>query len=228
MQLSDILRQTFEDFRLTRSERRALREVFAEADVDRADHMEIRRCAFEIARESLTNGNSRAALDWLHDVVKTLEATQTPASSRPPISEALFSPGDGPRLRIASLFAHAHHSADVCVFTITDDRITDAIRAAQRRGIRVRIITDNDKSGDRGSDIDRLKEYGVDVRVDRTEAHMHHKYCLFDSHILLTGSYNWTRSAASRNEENIIVTNDDALVTSFRASFDQLWNSLAR
>jgi cardiolipin hydrolase len=53
---------------------------------------------------------------------------------------------------------------------------------------------------------------------------MHHKFALFDDARLLTGSYNWTRSAADCNEENLIVTGDPRLVGPFRQEFDKLWN----
>ena len=34
---------------------------------------------------------------------------------------------------------------DICVFTITCDEITAAVLGAHKRGVRVRIITDNDQ-----------------------------------------------------------------------------------
>ena len=33
---------------------------------------------------------------------------------------------------------------DICVFTIADDRLTESILAAHRRGVAVRIITDEE------------------------------------------------------------------------------------
>ena len=55
---------------------------------------------------------------------------------------------------------------------------------------------------------------------------MHNKYALFDNRRLLTGSYNWTRSAAKCNEENFIITSDAKLVKAFSCAFEQLWNKL--
>ena len=82
---------------------------------------------------------------------------------------------------------------------------------------------DDEKAEDLGSDIYHLKEMGVPVRTDKDPDHMHHKYALFDRRRLLTGSYNWTRSAALRNEENFIVTNEVKLVDRFGVHFDRLW-----
>jgi phosphatidylserine/phosphatidylglycerophosphate/cardiolipin synthase-like enzyme len=113
------------------------------------------------------------------------------------------------------------------VFTVTDDRISDAMLAAHKRGVRLRVITDNDKAFDLGSDVQRLGAAGVAVRVDRTQFHMHHKFALFDGRRLLNGSYNWTRGAARDNEENVVVTDDAALIAAFQGTFDQLWERLA-
>jgi phosphatidylserine/phosphatidylglycerophosphate/cardiolipin synthase-like enzyme len=69
---------------------------------------------------------------------------------------------------------------------------------------------------------------GVAVAVDRSPAHMHHKFAVFDRRILLSGSYNWTRGAADSNSENILVTGDPWLVRAYQAEFDGLWQAFAR
>ena len=52
---------------------------------------------------------------------------------------------------------------------------------------------------------------------------MHHKFAVFDSRTLLFGSYNWTRSAAQDNEEDLVVVRERGLVSSFLAEFERLW-----
>lgn len=146
--------------------------------------------------------------------------------NQPSIAEAHFSPGEACRERISELIGEARQSIDVCVFTITDNRLAEPLMSAHARGTKVRIITDNYKADDRGSDVDRFVRAGLSVREDRSENHMHHKYALFDGELLLTGSYNWTRSAADRNRENIVIVNDARLVRAFGEDFDQLWGKL--
>lgn len=111
----------------------------------------------------------------------------------------------------------------ICVFTISDDRLSDAIMAAHRSGLTVRVISDNDKMHDRGSDVERLSQAGVNVRIDRSPEHMHHKFMVIDGHTVMTGSYNWTRSAETRNEENIIAVDDPQLATRFSEEFERIW-----
>ena len=109
------------------------------------------------------------------------------------------------------------------MFTITDDRIADAILEAHHRGVKVRIISDDDKSFDRGSDIQRLRDANVSLRVDHSPHHMHHKFAVFDGRLAVTGSYNWTRGAAERNHENLVILDDPRIVPRFVDEFERLW-----
>jgi phosphatidylserine/phosphatidylglycerophosphate/cardiolipin synthase-like enzyme len=52
---------------------------------------------------------------------------------------------------------------------------------------------------------------------------MHHKFALCDAQVLLTGSFNWTRSASDHNQENILVTQETRLVEAFAREFERLW-----
>jgi phosphatidylserine/phosphatidylglycerophosphate/cardiolipin synthase-like enzyme len=143
------------------------------------------------------------------------------------LAEACFSPRDDCPGRIIRLFDEAVTHIDVCVFTITDDRISSAILRAHARGVRLRIISDNDKTYDAGSDIQQFHLAGVSVRVDQTPFHMHHKFAIFDSQVLVHGSYNWTRGAARDNQESIVVVNEPRLIGAFQEEFERLWSRFA-
>ncbi len=223
--IEEALEITLQDFRLTRGEKRALAKVVEKTGGDEQRLAYARNFAFKLVREQLGGDNDSLLVDWLEDALKVLQPAESKDDSTPN-SEAFFSPQDRCVGRIQTLFSAARRSVDVCVFTITDDRIKESILDAHRRGVAVRIISDNDKSSDLGSDVDQLSRAGVPVRVDRTEYHMHHKYAIYDSKQLLTGSYNWTRSASKYNEENFIVTNDTKLLKSFRHAFQKLWDEL--
>jgi len=223
--VDEILLQTLDDRRLSRSERRVLTALFAEHADDRDDLLFFRHRAFEIARQRARGADDRQLISWLEEVIKALAAASDPALQAPRLAEAHFSPGDRCLRRIVSLVGHARRTAEICVFTITDDRITRALLEAHRRGVALRIITDDDKLYDRGSDIEQLAGAGVPVRLDCSEHHMHHKFAVFDRELLVTGSYNWTRSAADHNEENIVVSNDTRLVQAFGDTFERLWSA---
>jgi cardiolipin hydrolase len=224
-QVDSWLGGTLEDRRLSRPERQALREVAASLE-SASDLEAIRRRAFELARTALSVPADLPVLDWLEDVVKALKEGGGAAVDRT-IASAHFSPGDECLRAITGLLDRSKRTADVCVFTITDDRLANAMIAAHRRGVAVRVITDNAKADDLGSDAGRLEASGIPLRVDRSPYHMHHKFAVFDGATLLTGSYNWTRGAAVDNEENLIVTNEPRLVGPFLATFERLWSKLS-
>jgi len=137
--------------------------------------------------------------------------------------KSAFSPGDTCRKLIIEAIEHAENTLDICVFTISDDRISNVIRNAFKRGLGIRIISDNHKMLDLGSDIQDLANEGMDVKIDTTPFHMHHKFMIIDGKKTLTGSYNWTRSAEEKNEENIVLINDIRTATTFQLEFEKLW-----
>ena len=142
------------------------------------------------------------------------------------INKAYFSPGNDCLNAIISAIDHAQSSLKICVFTISDDRITEALLQAHRRGVKIKILTDNEKLFDLGSDIKQLAQAKIEIRTDNTKNHMHHKFAIMDNQTVLTGSYNWTRSAAMYNHENIIVSDSKELVNDFLMQFDKLWQEM--
>lgn len=222
-ELDHMLRQTLDDRRLSRSERRALNEVFADYDLDDEKRAFVRNRVFAMARESILNQEAHKVLEWAEEVIKVV---QSGMPRDPTIADVVFSPGDECRIRIGRLLKLCKKTADICVFTITDDILAQHILDAHSRGVSVRIATDDEKAEDRGSDIFRLARAGITVRTDESEHHMHHKFAVFDRETVLTGSYNWTRSAALHNRENVVVTDDAKIVGPFQRNFEELWESL--
>jgi cardiolipin hydrolase len=214
------LRETLDDTKLSTDEKLELRALAPSLSED--ERRFLRNKGFEFTRECIQNDASQTfkVLKWLEGVVRTLD---TNASKNSIESSAHFSPGDECRRKIIDLCRQANQSIDICVFTISDDTLTGAILKAYERGITIRIITDNDKSADLGSDVDELASKGLAVRMDHSHHHMHHKFAIFDNAILLNGSFNWTRSASRYNQENIVVSGEMKIVDDFQQQFEALW-----
>ena len=223
-EIDALLTRSLEDRRFSRSERQALGEFLAGLG-SAGDREAVRRRAFEVARTALSEPDGLAVVAWLEEVTRVIREVAQVA--RQVLAEAYFSPGDDCPRAIGRLLANASRTADLCVFTITDDRLADAIIDTHRRGVSVRIITDDAKAEDLGSDVGRFERSGIPTRVDRSPFHMHHKFAILDGGTLLTGSYNWTRGAARDNEENLIVTTDPRFLAPFQGTFDRLWAKLA-
>lgn len=221
--LEAALRESLEDRRLSRSERHDLKALLGDAPLGDDDRAFLRNRVFAVAKEIAEETPSLVLLDWTQDVIKALESKHARTSQM----EVYMSPGDECLDSITRLLRWCQHSADICVFTITDNRVAEAIQSCAARGVKVRVISDNDKSGDTGSDVIRLDREGIAVRLDQSEHHMHHKFAVFDNAKALTGSYNWTRSAATSNRENVLVSDDPRAVGSFSSEFERLWAAFA-
>ncbi|MDF3072090.1 MAG: Phosphatidylserine/phosphatidylglycerophosphate/cardiolipin synthase [Polyangiaceae bacterium] len=224
-ELDGALAASLEDGRLSRAERQALGEILAQTPPPDASRLaQLRARAFALAKGRMTEPRAVEALEWVEDFVKLLARSERGESAAP--ARACFSPGDACLRTILSELERTKKTADICVFTITDDRIAQAMWVAHQRGVAIRVITDNDKQYDGGSDIDRLRRAGIPVKVDETEHHMHHKFAVLDGVTLLNGSYNWTRSACAFNEENLVVTTELKLVQTFARHFEGMWAAL--
>jgi len=221
--LEKLLEKTLEDFKLDQDERNMFRELSEELRDDQLRF--IRNKSFEISKSYIEKGGENAirTLNWLNRIVKTIQPLKKNTVFS---SEACFSPGNDCRNKIISLINDAIKKIDICVFTISDNKITKSILLAHQRGVEVSIISDNDKANDKGSDINYLFEKGVAVVLDDSPYHMHHKFAIFDNKILLNGSFNWTRSATDYNEENIMISKEFGLVQQYNKKFISLKNSL--
>ncbi len=221
-----LMQQSLADRAVSRGESRALRDQLQAAKLTEAQVRGLRGRAFDVARRELIDPASKDVLEWIEQIVKLLDNVH-PDVPQSRVAEVWFTPEMDAVQRIQKLIDEASHSVAVCVYTITDNRLTRALEHAHARRVNVRIITESEKALDLGSDIRRLRERGIPVRADRSDRGlMHHKYAVFDQRLLMTGSYNWTRGAAEDNHENVVVTDDIRLVKPFVEAYEQIWNTL--
>jgi phosphatidylserine/phosphatidylglycerophosphate/cardiolipin synthase-like enzyme len=213
----EYLRASIQDQFLSKTERKLLREMLEEVPLNAQQLNQLRTKVYELATESINSANYRFVVEWIRSVNNQL------AEPRSENTSVYFSPGESCLSAIQQQIRAAGAELCICVFTISDDRITDELLLAHKRGLPIRVITDNDKMMDEGSDIKRLAQAGIAVRTDTSPNHMHHKFMIVDQEALITGSYNWTRSAARFNHENILLTRELSVVESFSKQFEELW-----
>ncbi|KAJ1929201.1 hypothetical protein IWQ60_001370 [Tieghemiomyces parasiticus] len=145
------------------------------------------------------------------------------------IMETHFFPSDASFRALTKALNQAHKTLDVCVFNITDDDLANCLISAKRRGVQVRIIADDEQCTSQGSDVMRLsKEHDIPVRLDNDPSHMHNKFAIIDDHLLINGSYNWTKGARRSNRENIMITDAPQAVQGYRQEYERLWKEFSR
>ncbi len=210
---------------MSRGESHALKKVIRQLNPTLPQRQQLRAAMFQLAAEA-QNDDPKAVLDWLEAGMRLLEAVEENTPSKD-LMEVHFSPGEKCLNRLQSLIKGTKDKMDICVYTITDNRLANCLKDAHNKGIAVRIISDAEKADDRGADLYRLRKLGLNVVLDGPEALMHHKFAIFDNKIIATGSYNWTRTAATANHENIIVSTDKQMLKSFRYEFNRMWDLYA-
>ncbi len=160
------------------------------------------------------------ALDLSLEEESVNEALETAAASEkttfegapisiksPEISEmqVCFSPNADCEKMLVDLISSATESIKVMAYGFTSDEISGALKNSFDRGIDVKIIIDSARYKARLNLGKGLKTAGADVRTDNPRGIAHNKVIIIDDSILITGSYNYTKSASTRNLENIIV-----------------------
>jgi phosphatidylserine/phosphatidylglycerophosphate/cardiolipin synthase-like enzyme len=74
-----------------------------------------------------------------------------------------------------------------------------------------------------GTEYDPLSQAGIDVRLDGNPDEMHHKVFIIDGEIVVLGSYNFSASAETSNDENMLIIYSPDLAGQFLQEFQRVY-----
>ncbi|PON10817.1 phospholipase, partial [Candidatus Entotheonella serta] len=112
----------------------------------------------------------------------------------------------------------AQNSIDAALHEIDSDRIAQALVAAHRQGVRVRIVTEDDYMHE--ASIEALQTAGVPIVSDKGNSGlMHNKFLVIDRRFVWTGSLNATDNGAYKNNNNAIWIESTELADNFTSAF---------
>lgn len=142
-------------------------------------------------------------------------------------NQTLFTSEGSVASAIEQLLQEAHTSVDAAVYRITNPRLARALGRAQDRGLRVRLLVDRNKYEKTAATRELLAENSVPFRAiygrKKKGSKLHHKFAVLDSHVLLTGSYNWTIESEEQNYDHMLIIRDPKLVIAYQHEFNRLW-----
>jgi len=153
------------------------------------------------------------SLPTLSDPASLIEGVQV---------EVRFSPDDRVAERIVELIHGAQRSIQIMAYNLTLDEISDAILERAQAGVIVQGVFDEGQAKNQGSDVERLAQAGLSIWLDGSPGLMHHKVIVVDGELLITGSYNFSRSAEERNDENVLFIFSPELADQYRLEFERV------
>jgi phosphatidylserine/phosphatidylglycerophosphate/cardiolipin synthase-like enzyme len=163
--------------------------------------------------------------------------------------QVLFAPHrrDDPNqglLLLASTLEEARQRVDLALFVFSAQSLTDVIAELHGRGVAIRLLADPGFASRSFSEILDLLGASLPDRNCLLEAgnkplqtplegvgmprlaggdKLHHKLAVIDNRTVITGSFNWSPSAAHQNDEVLLVIDSPLLAAHFTREMDRLW-----
>ena len=145
---------------------------------------------------------------------------------KPSICEVYFFPNTKNERYLIEMLRTCMKSLDIAIFSLTRDNFAKAVIEVFNRGIKVRVIADDECVKNYGSDVYKLAAADISCKTDNSaQYHMHNKYAIIDESVIVTGSFNWTSQAISNNQENLLFYQDKNIAQQYTNEFNNLWNT---
>ncbi len=138
--------------------------------------------------------------------------------------DVYFSPDDHVQAALLDLLQNAKTNIEFLAYSFTSDPLSEAIRERAAAGVRVRGVMDAGQvKTNRGTEYDRFRTAGLDVRLDGELGLMHHKVLIIDRQVVVLGSYNFTASAEKTNDENVLIIHNPDVAMQFLQEFRRVY-----
>jgi phosphatidylserine/phosphatidylglycerophosphate/cardiolipin synthase-like enzyme len=142
------------------------------------------------------------------------------------------------------LLAGTRKRADLALFVFSSQQLGNRVSTLHDQGVDIRLLVDPGFSNRYFSEVldllgmelpdhrclvqreNQLRQNPIEgVGTPRLAAgdKLHHKFAVLDDRRVITGSFNWSPSAAHKNDETLLVIDSPLLAAHFRAEVDRLW-----
>jgi phosphatidylserine/phosphatidylglycerophosphate/cardiolipin synthase-like enzyme len=130
-----------------------------------------------------------------------------------------FSPHGGCTEAVVEALDSARSEVLVQAYSFTSAPIAKALVEAKKRGVNVEVILDRSQRTERYSSADFLAHAGIPTYIDAAHAIAHNKVMVVDRSTVITGSFNFTKAAETRNAENLLVIRSRGLADKYRQNW---------
>ncbi len=141
--------------------------------------------------------------------------------------EIYFAPEDKAAGRIVELIRDSQESIHFLAYSFTSNDIGKAVMERAQSGVRVSgVMDDGQIKTSNASEYDPFLQAGLDVRQDgNQDGLMHHKVIIIDQKIVITGSYNFTASAQTTNDENVVIIFSPDAAAKYMEEFQRVYGN---
>lgn len=124
--------------------------------------------------------------------------------------------------QIIPYLKNAKREVSVAMAWFTSSELFDTLIDCLKRKVKVELVLLDDAINFMyyAPDFNIFIANGGILHIAKVEnGFMHHKFCIVDDEVVITGSYNWTYYAETRNIENIVITDYKAAVSKYKEEF---------
>ena len=147
---------------------------------------------------------------------------------------AVYTPNGSAADTLAKYINRATQTLDIAIYNWNSTIIKDAVVAAKNRGVRVRVIYEDDNAnvsvGQLPANIPRVARPAQPGSSGSSI--MHNKFVIIDAEStdpnipwVWTGSMNWTPAQLATDRNNVIALQDQALARVYTVEFEEMWGS---
>lgn len=162
-------------------------------------------------------------ISWLIVLLPLSNGPMLPAQeTNSPDIRVYFSPHGGCTDAVVRAVRESRSRILVEAYSFTSEPIAAALIDAGKRGVDVEVILDKSQEQARGTEADVISLAGIPTYTDPAYRIAHDKVMIIDGSRVITGSFNFTRSAEEYNAENLLViSNDPPLAAQYEASWKE-------
>jgi len=161
--------------------------------------------------------------DWMHGHSQTGVASAAQGGSAEVLG-VYFTPPVGAAAGVVKAIDASEREVLVQAYSFTHNGIAQALLRAHRRGVSVRVLLDEKSHAGNHYVIDLLSREGVSLRGDGKHAIAHNKVMVIDDAVVVTGSFNFTNAAETRNAENLLILKSNELAAAYKTQWQLHWD----
>jgi phosphatidylserine/phosphatidylglycerophosphate/cardiolipin synthase-like enzyme len=150
-----------------------------------------------------------------------LSITITLPQETPLTWQVYFSPHGGCTEAVIRELDKAKSTVLVQAYLFSSEPIANALLDAHKKGIKVKVILDKSQKTEKYSAADFFANSGIPTKIDSAHNRAHDKVIIIDEETVITGSFNFTKSAEEKNAENLLVIHDKKLAERYTKNWQE-------